>query len=117
MAKISYLLIVTIVLVCNSTAFGNDSFDRTCVKCHSTNIPDLETIYFRYLQTYGSTKRSQKAMRLYLQHPTIQNSTLPPQVLKGFGLHAPISPHLLDQMLPHYFERYDLKKRVKFKTS
>ena len=113
MAKISYRLVLGILLFINMTAFAQESFDRACVTCHSTNIPDLETIYFRYLQTYGSTQRSQKAMRLYLLHPTIQDSTLPPQVLKGFGLHPPLSPKLLDQMLPIYFERYDLKKRIK----
>ncbi|MGZ5207730.1 MAG: hypothetical protein ACXWB0_01805 [Sulfuricurvum sp.] len=101
----------------NITAFGDENFDHACVSCHSTNIPDLETIYFRYLQTYGSTQRSQKAMRRYLQHPTIQSSTFRPQVLKSFGLHPPLSPTLLDQMLPLYFERYDVKKRIKFKPS
>ncbi|MGZ8547694.1 MAG: hypothetical protein ACXWVW_03675 [Sulfuricurvum sp.] len=101
----------------NITALGDENFERACVTCHSTNIPDLETIYFRYLQTHGSAQRSQKAMRLYLQHPTIQDSTLPLQVLKSFGLHPPLSPTLLDQMLPLYFERYDVKKRIKFKPS
>jgi len=114
MAKISYRLVLGIFLFVNVSAFAQESFDRACVTCHSTNIPDLETIYFRYLQTHGSTQRSQKAMRLYLLHPTIQGSTLPPQVLKSFGLHPPLSAKLLDQMLPLYFEKYDVKKRIKF---
>jgi len=117
MAPISYRLVLTIVFVLPILAFGNDRFKRQCVSCHSTDIPDLETLYFRYLQTHGSTQRSQKAMRLYLLHPTIQNSTLPPQVLKGFGLHPPLTPELLDQTLPMYFETYDLTKRIKFKSS
>jgi hypothetical protein len=117
MAKISYRLVLGIFLFVNMNSFAQESFDRACVTCHSTNIPDLETIYFRYLQTHGSTKRSQKAMRLYLLHPTIQGSTLPPQVLKSFGLHPPLSTELLDQMLPLYFEKYDVKKRLKLKPS
>ncbi|HQS67924.1 MAG TPA: hypothetical protein PLM93_12125 [Sulfuricurvum sp.] len=116
MAKISYRLTLGIFLLCNITALCDENFDRDCVTCHSTNIPDLETIYFRYLQTHGSIKRSQKAMRHYLQHPTIQGSTLRPQVLKNFGLHPPLSPVLLDQMLPLYFEKYDVKKRIKLKS-
>ncbi|MDD5386109.1 MAG: hypothetical protein PHQ22_02835 [Sulfuricurvum sp.] len=115
MAKISYRLVLGILLLFNMPAFAKESFEHACVTCHSTNIPDLEMIYFRYLQTHGSTKRSQKAMRLYLLNPTIQGSTLPPQVLKSFGLHPPLSPALLDQMLPLYFERYDVKKRIQFK--
>lgn len=117
MAKISYRLILGILLLFNITAFCSDNFDSACVTCHSTNIPDLETIYFRYLQTHGSTGRAQQAMYHYLQHPTIQGSTLPPQVLKSFGLHPPLSAALLKQMLPLYFERYDVKKRIKFKSS
>lgn len=116
MAKISNRLVLGIFLFFffNTSVFAQESFNHACVRCHSTNIPDLETIYFRYLQTHGSTKRSQKAMRLYLLHPTIQGSTLPPQVLKSFGLHPPLSAELLDQMLPLYFDRYDVKKRIKF---
>lgn len=117
MAKISNRLVLGIFLFINVSAFAQESFNRACVTCHSTNIPDLETIYFYYLQTHGSTKRSQKAMRLYLLHPTIQGSTLPPKVLKNFGLHPPLSPALLDQMLPLYFERYDVKQRIRFTSS
>jgi len=116
MAKISYRLALGIFLLCNITVLGDENFDHACVTCHSTNIPDLETIYFRYLQTHGSVKRSQKAMRHYLQHPTIQASTFRPQVLKNFGLHPYLSLAVLNQMLPVYFERYDVKKRIKLKS-
>ena len=116
MAKISYRLTLGLFLLFSITASGDETFDHACVACHSTNIPDLQTLYFRYLQRYGSTERSFDAMRQYLQNPTIQGSTLPPQVLKSFGLHPPLSPALLDQMIPLYFEKYDVKKRLKFKT-
>jgi len=115
MAKISYRLIVGLFLLLSITAFGDERFDHACVECHSTNIPDLQTLYFRYLQKHGSTSRSFAVMRHYLQNPTIEGSTLPPQVLKSFGLHPPLEPALLDEMLPLYFERYDVKKRLKFK--
>ena len=117
MAKISYRLIIGFFLLLSITAYGDERFDHACVECHSTNIPNLQKLYFRYLQKYGSTKRSFDAMHDYLQHPTMKDSTLLPQVLKGFGLHPPIAPTLLEEMLPLYFEKYDVKKRLKFKPS
>lgn len=116
MAKISYRLILGLFLLFSIPLFGNEEFEHSCAECHSSKIPHLEKFYFRYLQRYGSTKRSYNAMRNYLLNPTIQNAMLLPQVIKNFGLHPPLSPALIDKMLPIYFEKYDVKKRLKFKT-
>ncbi|MCK9372231.1 MAG: hypothetical protein M0P91_03480 [Sulfuricurvum sp.] len=111
MAKIIISLIF--ILICNLEA--RKSFEQACVECHTTNVPDLATLYFRYLQTYGSTRRVHDAMSAYLSAPDINNSILPPQVVKGFGLHSPISPHELEYYLNIYLEQYDVKKRIKLK--
>lgn len=116
MEKISYCLVLFVFLLGNISTLCDENFDHACLACHRTDIPDLEVIYFRYLQAYGSTQRSLDAMHRYLQHPTIQASTFRPQVLKNFGLHPYLSPTVLDQMLPLYFERYDVKKRIKLKS-
>lgn len=116
MAKIPYSLIIGLFLLLTSDAFSDEKFERVCVECHSVNIPDLPKLYFRYLQKHGSVNRAYDAMRYYLEHPTVKESVLLPQVLKGFGLHPKIYPELLDEMLPIYFKKYDVKKRLKFKA-
>ncbi|MDD3597361.1 hypothetical protein [Sulfuricurvum sp.] len=116
MAKISYRLILGLFLLFSISVFADEEFEYSCEKCHSSKIPHLENFYFRYLQRYGSTKRSYTAMRAYLLKPTVETSMLLPQVIKNFGLHPPLSATLIDKMLPIYFEKYDAKKRLKFKA-
>lgn len=116
MAKIFSLLAIVVSFIHCAALSPSQEFDRSCVACHTVNAPDLQNIYSRYLQTYGSEKRSKKAMHGYLIAPKIETSIMPPQALAIFGLHPVMPVKNLDSLLKVYFERYDVKKRIKFKA-
>ena len=88
--------------------------DKECVACHIKNGPDLESVYFRYLQIYGSEHRAQVAMYRFLTHPDPQLSIMPEQVLKRFGLHPVMDPDRAKVLLPFYYQRFNVKTRLHF---
>lgn len=116
MAKIFSLLAMVVSFTHCAALSPSSEFDRSCAACHAVNAPDLQNIYSRYLQTYGSEKRSKKAMHDYLIAPKIETSIMPAQALAIFGLHPVMPVKNLDSLLKVYFERYDVKKRIKFKA-
>lgn len=89
------------------------NFETECASCHSKGGPELENIYFRYLQVHGSQKRAKDKMRAYLLAPSIEKSIMPQQALLKFGIHQPVDQNIVDEMLDCYFEQYDVKKRIK----
>lgn len=117
MAKIFSLLVIILPLAHCAVPLQSQEFDRSCVACHTAHAPDLQNIYSRYLQVYGSQKRSKEAMRRYLLSPKKETSIMPPQALALFGLHSPIPSKNLDSLLNVYFEQYDVKKRIKLKLN
>ena len=89
-------------------------FNNSCVKCHESNAPDLENIYLKYLQVYGSQQRAKVAMKKFLLDPANQQSILPPSALQRFGLHTKQDENTIDKMLEQYFQIYNINNRIIF---
>lgn len=109
MGKLSIVWAITVTLGYSV------SFEHECLACHTNEkTPQLENLYFRYLQVYGSPKRALAGMQNYLLSPSIKGSIMPPQALERFGLHPPVNKAILPLLLNDYFHRYDVKKRIIF---
>lgn len=104
--------IFIIILICINLFSGN--FNDSCVICHSKNAPELENLYFKYIQTYGSKTKTKEAMKNFLINPSFEKSVLPIGAFERFNIHPKQDTHDIDTIIDVYFETYSIKNRIKF---
>ena len=110
MVRATWLLIVYMSWGISS----EDILDKRCLSCHKTNQIPSELIYKKYLLKYSTRSNISEAMRLYLQHPKQDKSTLPQQFFLKFPIKAPtnLDDDNLSEAIELFIDYYDIKKRL-----
>lgn len=90
-----------------------DDFEKNCLVCHGDDFK-FNIIMKKYTLKYSSEKKIKKAMFYYLKEPKEQNSILPYEYIKKFGIKekSPLSEEELKKMIDIYYQKYNLKSKI-----
>ena len=108
MAKVVFLLLLSLYIQ------ADVDIKKSCLECHKKQQIPSELIYKRYLLKYSTKDRIEKAMFIYLKHPTKKASIMP----KPFFIKFPMKEALkiddksLKEAIKRYIEKFDVKKRL-----
>jgi len=114
MVKTISLLMLCLSWGISSEIHYDNTLDRQCLTCHKNNQIPSELIYRKYLLKYSTKSHISKAMKLYLQHPRQEKSTLPQQFFLKFPIKAPtnLDDDNLSEAIELFIDYYDIKKRL-----
>jgi hypothetical protein len=95
--------------------FGEDAYERNCVKCHEIFPMTLQRMFMNYLQVYSGENNTKAALKHFMRYPRKDTSVMSDMFLQNFKIKEPlnISENELDKAINIYWEKYKTIGKLK----
>lgn len=89
-------------------------FEKNCLSCHGDDFK-FNIIMKKYTLKYSSEAKIKKAIFDYLKEPSFENSILPLEYIKKFGIKqkSSLTDDTLEQMVDIYYEKFNLPSKLR----
>ena len=113
MIKKTVLICVTFTLFLG--AEEPNIYETNCIPCHRYQPASLEKLFMEYLKTYSGELSLKGALKAFLKKPIESDSLMNDKFIENFSVKdkTTLTDKELDEAIDTYWERYDIRKKLK----
>lgn len=95
--------------------FGDNAYEKNCVKCHEGLPMSLQRMFMNYLLVYSGEENTKAALKHYMKYPMRDTSVMSELFLQNFKVKAPlkISDRELNEAIDIYWDKYKVIGKLK----